>query len=93
VYVKELVHNILDMQKRGWTANMPSVTNTPLVNPYLNTNLAEKSAANSTDYYEEYNYSDEEDFQASYDFGQCGDEDDSEVCDAFEEFLKNSGQN
>ncbi|CAG2183074.1 unnamed protein product, partial [Oppiella nova] len=42
VYVKELVHNILDMQKRGWTANMPSVTNTPLVNPYLNTNLAEK---------------------------------------------------
>ena len=30
--------------------------------------------------------------QISYDFGQCGDEDDNEVCEAFEEFLKNSGQ-
>lgn len=28
----------------------------------------------------------------SYDFGPCGDEDDNDVCEAFEEFLKASGQ-
>jgi hypothetical protein len=28
----------------------------------------------------------------SYDFGPCGDEQDTDVCDAFEEFLKASGQ-
>jgi hypothetical protein len=91
VYVKELISNIIEMQKRGWTASLiPAAT--PAVNPYLNTNYAENSV-NTGDYYEDYNsYSDEEDFQASYDFGQCGDEEDFEVCEAFEQFLKNSGQ-
>lgn len=92
VYVKELITNIIDMQSRGWTASLiPSAT--AAINPYLNTNYTENNSTNAGDYYEEYNsYSDEEDFQTSYDFGQCGDEEDNEVCEAFEQFLKNSGQ-
>ncbi len=67
VYVKELISNIIEMQKRGWTASLiPAAT--PAVNPYLNTNYAENSV-NTGDYYEDYNsYSDEEDFQARYGF-------------------------
>lgn len=91
VYVKELITNIIEMQSRGWTASL--IPTTPIVNPYLNTNYTENNTTNPTDFYEEYNsYSDEEEFQTSYDFGHCGDEEDNEVCEAFEEFLKNSGQ-
>ncbi|XP_054161660.1 polyadenylate-binding protein-interacting protein 1-like [Oppia nitens] len=91
VYIKELVTNIIEMQKRGWTANMPSAA--PIHNPYLNMNFVEQNAPQNN-YHEEDNYSDfEENYQTRYDFGQCGDEDNTEICDAFDEFLKHSGQN
>ena len=107
-YMKELMTNIVEMQKRGWTASMPASDNASnhVVNPYLDAT----PESNWGDYTEEYNnYSDDDEFQLArfvptitlfksnrlylrYDFGQCGDEEDTEVCDAFEEFLKNSGQ-
>ncbi|CAG2103339.1 unnamed protein product [Medioppia subpectinata] len=108
IYIKELVVNIIEMQKRGWVPKPPAAHT--LINPYLpnGTQLSHKKATISGDYYEYSTYSDEEEEEEpvpqnqnqslppprlGYDFGQCGDEDDSEVCEAFEEFLKNSGQN
>jgi len=88
VYTRELITIVLEMQKRGWTALTPAANVVKQVNPYLNNS---HQPAPSTSEYEEYN-SDEEDPQASYDFGACGDEEDLDVCQAFEEFLKSSGQ-
>lgn len=67
-YVKELMTNIIEMQKRGWTASLPSAAtaSTPMVNPYANQS---NNWNNGPEYYEEYNnYSDEEEFlqQARY---------------------------
>lgn len=60
-YTKELVTNVIEMQKRGWSA-IPS-TSVAAHNPYLNTYVA--PVAN--EYTEEYNgYSDEEEMYPRY---------------------------
>ena len=59
-YVKELMTNILELQRMGWNAATRAPTATasvPVVNPYLEANPAN----NGAEYYDEYNnYSDEE---------------------------------
>jgi len=91
-YTRELITIVVEMQKRGWTALAPTNV-VKQVNPYLNMNntYQQHTPGPSNSEFEEYN-SDEEEVQTSYDFGACGDEDDTDVCQAFEEFLKSSGQ-
>lgn len=92
--VKNLINCIIELYKNNWETPQSS---TPLYNPYakgnnLNNQMNQMNQMNQIDYdlanYDEQVY----DEFGGYDFGPCGDENNEDVCDAFEEFLKASGQ-
>ena len=97
--IVDVITNVLEMRGRGWKAPPPPAG---LFNPYLPENMApETAAAIGGEYYEDTNgyypydpssYSNGYADYGSYDFGPCGDEQDSDVVDAFEQFLASSGQ-
>lgn len=91
-----VITNVLEMRGRGWKAPPPPAG---LFNPYLPENMAPEAAIGG-DYYEETNgyypydpsYNNGYDDYGGYDFGDCGDAENSDVVDAFEQFLASSGQ-
>lgn len=95
--IVDVITNVLEFRGRGWKAPPPPAG---LYNPYLPENMAPEAAVGG-DYYEDTNgyypgfdpsYNNGYTDYGSYDFGPCGDEQDSDVVDAFEQFLASSGQ-
>ena len=85
--VKNLISNTVELYKNNWET--PQAT-TPIFNPYAkgNQNSAAMCASHAPEFVDNYDQS----LELGYDFGPCGDEKNEDVCDAFEEFLKASGQ-
>lgn len=94
--IVDVITNVLEMRGRGWKAPPPPAG---LFNPYLPENMAPE-AATGGEFFEDTNgyypydpsYNNGYADYGSYDFGPCGDEQDSDVVDAFEQFLASSGQ-
>lgn len=90
--VKNLINNTVELYNNNWVPPQPAA---PIYNPYAkgNFNHANQGLANP---YSNFNQMDEPtnnqtyDNELSYDFG--GDENNEDVCSAFEEFLKQSNQ-
>lgn len=97
-HVVAVIKNVLEFKQRGWrSAPLPE----GFVNPYANGNFPPEeqdfggAAAFEPEsmYYPPYaGYSADYGYPAQYDFGECGDDANDEVVDAFEDFLRASGQ-
>ena len=92
--VKNLINNTVGLYKNNWET--PQAT-TPIFNPYAKG--AQNSGArpamgrvNPDSQAGEFVDNYDQTLELGYDFGPCGDEKNEDVCDAFEEFLKASGQ-
>lgn len=88
--VKNLINSTIDLYKNNWETPQSL---TPLFNPYAKGNFNQSNSFNNlnNEYDNQFNQSyDNEQF--NYDFGPCGDENNEDVCDAFEEFLRQSNQ-
>ncbi|XP_074605606.1 polyadenylate-binding protein-interacting protein 1-like [Brevipalpus obovatus] len=95
----DLIKNIIELRSNGWQARTAPPSN--LVNPYANGPIYEEfecgpappvevNQFNQPGYQHPYYNSDPT--MARYDFGPCEDQYDDNVCHAFEEFLRQSGQ-
>ncbi|XP_053202032.1 polyadenylate-binding protein-interacting protein 1-like isoform X2 [Panonychus citri] len=85
--LKNVINNVVEFRANNWkTPSLPSNIVNPYAtganNPYNDYN----PQSNNHHHYQNYGHN------PSYDFGPCGDEGDQDVCDAFEEFLRDSGQ-
>jgi hypothetical protein len=94
-HVASIINNVLEFKQRGWrSAPLPE----GFVNPYAEGNFhpeeADFAGATAYDpYYSQYGYPVDGGYgYAQYDFGECGDDANNEVVDAFEDFLRASGQ-
>ena len=96
-HVVGIINNVLEFKQRGWrSAPLPE----GFVNPYADGNFQPEevdvgaAGFDPDSYYAGYGYpgSAEYGFPAQYDFGECGDDANNEVVDAFEDFLRASGQ-
>lgn len=86
--VKNLINNTVELYKNNWET--PQAT-TPIFNPYAKgaqNSGARMAYGQAADFVDNYDQT----LELGYDFGPCGDEKNEDVCDAFEEFLKASGQ-
>ena len=86
--VKNLINNTVELYKNNWET--PQAT-TPIFNPYAKgqqNSAAMGRAVCPAEFVDNYDQA----LELGYDFGPCGDEKNEDVCDAFEEFLKASGQ-
>lgn len=83
-HIKDLVKRVLTTIENNWASPQASI-NSNIFNPYLNANpatLADGHFDSTNNQYDEL-----------YDFGNCGDENNVEVCADFENFLKSTHQN
>ncbi|KAI1306519.1 Polyadenylate-binding protein-interacting protein 1 [Halotydeus destructor] len=101
--IKDYITNLIEYKERGWQG-VPLPAN--FYNPYAQENIAAAAVGGDSfldiwyppqSYQQEHHQEHQQHQQAaygypSYDFGPCGDEQDNDVVDAFEEFLRNSGQ-
>lgn len=97
-HVVSIINNVLEFKQRGWqAAPLPE----GFVNPYADGNfpvddfdVGAAAAYEPNSYYTGYGYSGaaQYGYPAQYDFGECGDDANNEVVDAFEDFLRASGQ-
>jgi hypothetical protein len=79
---KDLISSVIELRERGWKSILSPMTN--VYNPYAGgPNSSAPDDAGLPPFDPAF---------PSYDFGPCGDEQDNDVCEAFEEFLKASGQ-
>jgi len=88
-HICDMVKNIIKLAERGWAEQQKAPTTTNIKNPYQNNGeLTDNIPVNSGFYTDTYNsgYSNNG-IQDMYDFG--GDEFDEEVCNDFENFLRN----
>ena len=90
-HIAALIQNVLEFKERGWR---PPPLPEGFVNPYANEHFPTADAASGFDAYYPPSYAYQEDYgyPAQYDFGECGDDANDEVVDAFEHFLRTSGQ-
>lgn len=96
--VAAVIKNVLEFKQRGWrSAPLPE----GFVNPYADGNFPPEEpefggavgfGPDSTYYPPSYSYPTDYGYPAQYDFGECGDDANDEVVDAFEDFLRASGQ-
>ncbi|KAH7640180.1 polyadenylate-binding protein-interacting protein 1 [Dermatophagoides farinae] len=85
--IKEMVKKILTLVENDW--QQPQTVNTSnIVNPYLNNPQGIIIGAGG----DGHHYSDRIN-NHQYDFGNCGDENNAEICQDFENFLKSTRQN
>ncbi|XP_015790489.1 polyadenylate-binding protein-interacting protein 1 [Tetranychus urticae] len=87
--LKNVINNVVEFRANNWKTPASSSS---IVNPYAsgaNNPYNDYSSSNINHHYQSYG---QNDHHPSYDFGPCGDEGDQDVCDAFEEFLRDSGQ-
>ncbi|OTF71433.1 hypothetical protein BLA29_000858 [Euroglyphus maynei] len=84
--IKEMVKKILTLVENDW--QQPQTVNTSnIVNPYLNNPQGILVGGDGRHYIDGINN------HHQYDFGNCGDENNAEICQDFENFLKSTRQN